>query len=187
MTNAILTRETAFKIRSTWVAMHNRCSSSSVPGKKNSYEGCSVHRDWINLPNFQAWMLEQDFQEKCLDKDILVFDNKVYSEETCIFVTPALNVQLRAYPNKSLPLGVRESSQGYYSLISAQGEKVLLGYYDTPYKAHRMWQVVKSEYLADYPLDNESPSLRPRLRIALDYRAQRIRDDLKNRRFTIRP
>lgn len=188
MTNAILTRETSLKIRKTWIAMHRRCNPVEHL-KRPTYKGCSVHADWHDYSNFEVWMLQQDFQGKELDKDILVFDNKVYSEETCIFVTSTLNTQLRVYPNKSLPLGVarKPNSNLFQSQIHAQGEYVFLGLYKTPYEAHRMWQVVKSEYLADYPLDAESPSIRPRIRIALNSRAQRIRDDLINRRITIRP
>ena len=37
-------------------------------------------------------MVEQDFEEMQLDKDILFSGNKVYSEETCVFVPKVVNM-----------------------------------------------------------------------------------------------
>lgn len=187
MTNAIIAPETALKIRQTWQGMHSRCYFPKTLEKHPSYVGCSVHQDWHDLSNFQSWMLQQDYQGKSLDKDILVFDNKIYSVENCIFVTHVLNNQLRVWPKRSLPLGVVQKRSVFQAIIRVNGAAKYLGTYKTPYEAHRMWQVVKADYLENYSLEDESPSLRPRLRIALDYRAQRIRNDLANNRITERP
>lgn len=187
MTNAILARAVALKIHKMWVRMHRRCYCPTELLREPTYNGCSVHEDWHDLSNFRSWVLTQDFQGKSIDKDILVFDNKIYSEETCIFVTSALNNQLRARPGRTLPLGVSQTQNGFQGVIGVGNEYVYLGRYSTAYEAHRMWQVVKADYLENYSLDDESPSIRPRLRIALDYRAQRIRDDLANNRITERP
>lgn len=189
MTYAILTpsRQTSLKIRGCWVSMHNRCYSPKTQAKHPCYVGCSVHEDWHNFKEFESWMLQQDFQGKSLDKDILVFGNKVYGPDTCVFVTPALNALLHAKRPGSVLLGVSRNGSGFASSIYGYGEIVYLGCHATPYKAHRIWQAAKVDLIENYPLDNESPSIQPRLRIALDSRAQRIRDDLNNNRITERP
>lgn len=187
MTNAILARKTLgvwgvtnSKIHDAWRGMHRRCNLRA------SYADCFVHESWNHFDDFRLWMLQQDFQGKSLDKDILFVDNKIYSADTCVFVSPGLNSQFKVFKPGVYPLGVSLNCGKYMSLVRGSGEHVYLGRYATPYEAHRMWQVAKSEYFANYSLDNESPSIRSRLRIALDYRAQRIRDDLAHNRITLR-
>ena len=56
-----------------------------------TYKGCSVSEEWLRFSNFKRWMEKQDWDGKQLDKDILFEGNKVYSAETCVFVTSVVN------------------------------------------------------------------------------------------------
>jgi len=74
-----------------WTGMLSRCYSPKAQERNPTYKGCSVSEEWLRFSNFKRWMEEQDFEGKQLDKDLLSEGNKVYSAETCVFVTQAVN------------------------------------------------------------------------------------------------
>ena len=75
----------------TWKDMINRCYSIKLQERYPTYKGCSVTDEWLTFSNFRAWMATQDFEGKQLDKDLLIEGNKVYSPETCVFVSGVVN------------------------------------------------------------------------------------------------
>ena len=75
----------------TWKTMLKRCYSDKFQEKNPTYKDCTVSKEWLTFSNFKAWMEKQDFEGKQLDKDILFEGNKVYSPETCVFVSPMVN------------------------------------------------------------------------------------------------
>jgi hypothetical protein len=75
-----------------WKDMLRRCYSPKLQEKYPTYKGCSVSEEWLRFSNFRRWMEEQDFEGKQLDKDLLFEGNKIYSAETCVFVTKAVNI-----------------------------------------------------------------------------------------------
>ena len=75
-----------------WKEMLRRCYSTKYQEKKPTYAGCSVSEEWKTFSNFRKWMVAQDFEGLQLDKDLLFEGNKVYSKETCVFVTRAVNM-----------------------------------------------------------------------------------------------
>lgn len=75
----------------TWESMLKRCYSVKFQDKQPTYRGCSVSEEWKLFSNFRAWMEKQDWEGMQLDKDLLVKGNKVYSQETCVFVTRVVN------------------------------------------------------------------------------------------------
>jgi hypothetical protein len=75
----------------TWKDMLKRCYSTKLQEKHPTYKGCSVSEEWLRFSNFRSWMEKQDWECKQLDKDLLFSGNKVYSEETCVFVSGAVN------------------------------------------------------------------------------------------------
>lgn len=75
----------------TWVNMISRCYSGRFP----TYDDCSVHPDWHDFQVFAKWYDENHPNDGCdydLDKDIKVHGNRVYSADTCLFVTPFENM-----------------------------------------------------------------------------------------------
>ena len=74
-----------------WQNMLKRCYSTKYKDKNPTYIGCSVTDEWLTFSVFKNWMMTQDFEGNQLDKDLLVEGNKVYSPETCVFVTPMVN------------------------------------------------------------------------------------------------
>jgi hypothetical protein len=74
-----------------WHNMLERCYSPKFQEKYTTYKGCSVSKEWLRFSNFKRWMEKQDWEGLQLDKDLLFEGNKIYSAETCVFVTKAIN------------------------------------------------------------------------------------------------
>lgn len=75
----------------TWKAMLERCYSESLKRRRPSYIGCTVCEEWLLFSNFKVWMETQDWKGNQLDKDLLIEHNKVYSPETCLFLSREVN------------------------------------------------------------------------------------------------
>lgn len=74
-----------------WRHMLMRCYSAKYQDKRPTYKGCSVSEEWLTFSVFKGWMGQQDWEGKQLDKDLLFEGNKVYSPESCVFVTSVVN------------------------------------------------------------------------------------------------
>ena len=96
-------------------------------------------------------MEKQEWEGKCLDKDIIVPGNKLYSPETCAFVLNATNSFVTASDASrgELPIGVDlHKPTGKYRAQCGNpstGEQKTLGYHSTPEQAHEAWREKKHE------------------------------------------
>lgn len=84
-------KSTICPIYQIWANMITRCYSDKYQSRQPTYIGCTVCEEWLLFSNFRLWMVSQDYEGKALDKDIIVFGNKIYSPETCCFVPQELN------------------------------------------------------------------------------------------------
>lgn len=85
----------------------------------------------------------------CLDKDILVLGNKIYSPDTCVMIPNYVNCLLTDTRKSrgSYPLGVslkkkkKPTNRDRYQSYCHELDKIVyLGYHDSPMEAHRAWQ-----------------------------------------------
>lgn len=134
-----------------WHSMIQRCYSEVYKRKYPTYEGCSVCPEWKYFSVFKAWMEQQDWEGKELDKDLLVKGNKIYSPETCVFISPTLNYFLNDQKSSrgELPLGVTLvtcKTIKYQARCNYMGKSVYLGSYWTPQEAHLAWLSKKNEF-----------------------------------------
>lgn len=131
-----------------WKDMLRRCYNIHLQNKYPTYKGCSVCEEWLTFSNFKSWMEQQDWEGKQLDKDLLVYQNKIYSPETCVFVDADVNTLLvkRQACRGDYPLGVRILHHKYSAGISLYGKTQYLGYFTSPIVAHREWQKAKIDY-----------------------------------------
>lgn len=151
----------------TWIHMLERCYDNIHSYKFPTYENCYVCDEWLNYQNFACWFddnyYEIEGEVMCLDKDILSKGNKVYSPNTCVFVTRGIN-NLFTKNDKcrtNLPVGVYEHN-GKYRVICSNGKNKLieLGIYETIENAFNKYkefkeQVIKQiadEYINDIPM-----------------------------------
>jgi hypothetical protein len=132
--------------------MLKRCYSEKELVKRPSYSDCYVCEEWLTFSNFKKWMEAQDFHGKQLDKDILLLGNKIYSPETCCFVTQRVNsfVISRRAKISDLPIGVclhkriKKYSATCNNFLASKIDHI--GYYDNPEDAHCAWRKRKDLY-----------------------------------------
>jgi hypothetical protein len=101
------------KTYEAWKSMLTRCYSPHYQSRHQTYKGCSVAKEWHNYQCFAEWYennYPKDGKDYHLDKDHLVKGNKIYSPNTCCFLTPQQNVEV--------------SCAKLYKFISASGEIV---------------------------------------------------------------
>ena len=143
----------------TWMSMIQRCYSEKFQIKSPSYRGCSVSDNFKYYEYFYEWCNKQiGFGNKGwhLDKDLLVKGNKVYSEDTCVFLPLELNGLLVSCRSARgiYPIGVTYSKEKRKFTSSlrtgGKGRKYTqLGYYKTPEEAFYAYKKAKEEYIKE--------------------------------------
>lgn len=142
-----------------WKAMLRRCYSICVDKKLTTYKDITVCEQWLNFQNFAEWCYNQTFfnakdengKSYCLDKDILVKGNKIYSPETCCFVPQKINKVLLM--SKAIrgdyPIGVsfHKQHQKFKASISLYGKTRFLGYFSTVDDAFNAYKIEKELYI----------------------------------------
>lgn len=135
----------------TWVDMLARCYSAKQQERRPTYKGCTVSDEWHAFSNFKNWMEMQEWEGKQLDKDLLFEGNKIYSAETCVFVTRMVNMFTtdRGSDRGELMLGVildkrREKFRAQCS-NTFSGKREFLGYFTCEQQAHKAWLKRKLE------------------------------------------
>lgn len=129
----------------TWKDMLRRCYSEEFKQLRPSYQDCSTVLEWHYFMNFRAWMSEQDWEGKELDKDILLPGNKIYGPDTCVFVTTKVNNFIidRSLDRGLYPVGVyfSKSSNNFraYCQDVNTNKRVWLGTFSDPKEAHECW------------------------------------------------
>jgi len=124
-----------------WSSMLKRCYSSKYHLEHPSYIDCTVCDKWLTFSNFKKWMETQGWEGKELDKDILIEGNKLYSHETCLFVTQATNNLLTDSRRSrgAFPIGVSRGYKGYQTGCRSGSNNKYLGEYSTPEEAHAVY------------------------------------------------
>jgi len=145
----------------TWKSMLCRCYSEKYQLKYPTYIGCSVYLGWHTFSNFKVWMETQDWEGKQLDKDLLVPGNKIYSPETCLFVSGQVNNFMISADSirGEWPVGV-SWHKGVEKFMATchnlgKGQKHL-GYFDSPDEASDAYWTYKcrlAEELAKLQID----------------------------------
>lgn len=74
-----------------WYNMIQRCYDAKFHIKHPTYRGCTVCDEWLNFQNFAKWFSANYVEGLHLDKDIKVKGNKLYSPNTCLFVSQTDN------------------------------------------------------------------------------------------------
>lgn len=135
----------------TWKNMLERCYSIKYQERQPTYVGCTVSDEWLTFSNFRAWMEKQDFVDNQLDKDLLIEGNKVYSPETCVFVSGVVNMFTtdRGAARGEWLIGVswHKPTEKFVSQCGNPftKKKEHLGYFTCEQEAHEAWLKRKLE------------------------------------------
>ena len=136
------------KVYNTWKGILERCYDEKYQEKRPTYKGCTVDECWHNFQNFAKWYEEKYITGYQLDKDILIKDNKIYSPETCCFVSQEINklfIKSNASRGK-YPIGVNKHISGKFQ---SQLNKKHLGTFDTPEEAFQAYKIAKEKYIKE--------------------------------------
>lgn len=116
-----------------WYFMMHRAYSKAWAKKHPTYEKCSVAPEWHSFMAFKAWMLQQDWKGKQLDKDLLSLGSGVYSPSTCLFVSPYVNSLFNERTNDQgeLPLGIYGRKGKFEVGVSKGKGRTWVGAYNT--------------------------------------------------------
>lgn len=143
-----------------WNKMNYRCNPNGAEQRKNpTYVGCECsdafknYDLWLEWARQQKGFLQRDengaiFQQ---DKDLLVKGNKLYSEDTCVFIPKELNGFLNT--SKAVrgqwPIGVYKYKNAFISQVSNKDGKgylqTYLGSYQTPEEAFCAYKRFKED------------------------------------------
>ena len=144
-----------------WCSMLKRCYSDSYKKKNPTYKDCEVSENFKSYEYFYEWCHNQvgfgndgNGSPFHLDKDLLIKGNKVYSENTCVFIPAEVNtllVKSTASRGKHL-IGVCWSSthKAFKAQVSkSKGKKEHLGFFNTEIEAFNAYKVAKESFIKE--------------------------------------
>ena len=140
-----------------WQSMLRRCYSDVYKKKHPTYEGCEVSDNFKSYEYFYVWCHNQigfDNEGWHLDKDLLVKGNKVYSEDSCIFIPKEINLLLTkstASRGEHL-IGVywSKTNKAFRACVNKnKGASEHLGYFKTEIEAFNTYKVAKESFIKE--------------------------------------
>jgi len=138
-----------------WQRMLERCYNDKSLIVKPTYIGCSVSDSFKEYTLFHEWYITQigsEYQDWQLDKDLLIRNNKVYSEEYCVLLPKDINTLIIKNDARrgDWPIGVsKHKRDSTYSATCNYGKKIqkYLGSFDTPLQAFLCYKKAKEAYI----------------------------------------
>ena len=140
-----------------WKTMLQRCYSDNSKKKSPTYEGCEVSSKFKSYEYFYEWRNKQigfDNKDWQLDKDLLVKGNKVYSEDTCVFLPDEINKLLVKSDKKRGKhlIGVYWCKKGkaFKAQVSKnKGKSEYLGSFNTEVEAFNAYKQAKESFIKE--------------------------------------
>lgn len=136
-----------------WRNMLRRCYSKDNRPKDKTYKDCVVSPEFHDYQDFAEWYTNHDYYGLgyCLDKDILVKNNKVYSPSRCCLVPMEINNLFidRRGDRGGLPIGVTYHPQSgkFISRLSTSNGRIYLGLFQTAGEAYQAYKLAKEDYV----------------------------------------
>ena len=150
--NGVMTKE-----YDLWKSMLQRCYSDTYKKKYLAYEGCECSENFKYYEYFYEWCHKQigfSNQGWQLDKDLLVKGNKVYSEDSCVFLPREINLLLtkRGASRGEYSIGVcwDKASKVFKAKVSkGKGKREYLGYFTTEIEAFNAYKTTKESFVKE--------------------------------------
>ena len=138
-----------------------RCYSDAYKKRQPTYEGCEVSENFKYYEYFYEWCHKQigfggdgSGNPFHLDKDLLVKGNKVYSEDSCVFLPQEINKMLtRSTASRGEHLiGVywHKTNKAFKAQVSrSKGKQKNLGYFATEIEAFNTYKQAKEAFVKE--------------------------------------
>ena len=148
----VLTKE--YKL---WTSMLVRCYSDNSKKRRPTYEGCEVSDNFKSYEYFYEWCNKQvgfGVEGFELDKDLLVKGNKLYSEDSCVFIPVEINSLLVKRENMrgKYLIGVHwcNTKKVFVAQVSRnKGMQEHLGVFNTELEAFRAYKQAKESFIKE--------------------------------------
>ncbi len=140
-----------------WTGMLERCYSDAPKKKNPTYIDCEVSDKFKNYEYFYEWCNKQiGFGNEGwqLDKDLLIKGNRVYSENTCVFLPKEINqllVKCTASRGEYL-IGVSwyKTRKAFVARVNKnKGESKYLGLFNTEIEAFNAYKKAKESFVKE--------------------------------------
>ena len=140
-----------------WCSMLKRCYSNAYNKRQPTYEGCEASENFKYYEYFYEWCNKQiGFSNKDwhLDKDLLVKGNKVYSENTCVFIPQEINsllIKCDASRGEHL-IGVcwHKKDNAFVAHVGkSKGKREYLGFFKTEIEAFNAYKQAKEVFIKE--------------------------------------
>ena len=137
--------------------MLRRCYSDSLKKKYPTYIDCEVSDKFKSYEYFYEWCNKQiGFNNKGwhLDKDLLIKGNKVYSENSCVFIPHEINsllIKCDASRGEHL-IGVcwNKKDNAFVAHVGkSKGKREYLGYFKTEIEAFNAYKKAKEAFIKE--------------------------------------
>ena len=140
-----------------WRNMLKRCYSTTLKKKYPTYKDCEASDNFLYYEYFYEWCNSQigfGNQDWQLDKDLLFKGNKVYSEDSCVFIPKEINSLLTKSDKvrgKHL-IGVHwcNASKAFVAMVSKnKGKQEFLGCFKTELEAFNTYKTAKEAFVKE--------------------------------------
>ena len=140
-----------------WCHMFERCYSDTYKKKYPTYIDCECSENFKSYEYFYEWCHKQigfgnqGFQ---LDKDLLIKGNKVYDENTCVFLPNEINILLtkRTALRGEYLIGVHwsNSNKAFVAKVCKnKGKQEYLGSFNTELEAYNAYKTAKEAFVKE--------------------------------------
>ena len=140
-----------------WVNMLKRCYSDTYKKKHPTYQGCEVSNNFKFYEYFYEWCNKQvGFRNSGwqLDKDLLIKGNKVYSENTCVFIPTEINTVLiksdKIRGKHLIGVYYHKRDKAFMAQVSKnKGGSEYLGSFNTELEAFKAYKTAKESFIKE--------------------------------------
>ena len=140
-----------------WNNMLNRCYNDTYKNKNQTYTGCEASENFKSYEYFYEWCNEQiGFGNEGwqLDKDLLVKGNKVYSEDSCVFIPKEINtILVKCTASRGeYPIGVywHNTKKAFVAQVRRnKGKQEHLGLFNTELEAFNAYKQTKESFIKE--------------------------------------
>ena len=143
-------------IYTQWKNMIERCYNEKFHQRQPTYEGCTVSDEFKDYSKWREWYDKYPYKQDGwhLDKDLLVKGNKVYSEDSCVFLPKEINSVLtkRTALRGEYLIGVcwHNTNKAFVAKVNKnKGNPEWLGSFNTEIEAFNAYKQSKESYIKE--------------------------------------